>query len=659
MDTLRILMLLSLFLQTILAIFGRRRKCFTGFWLRSVVWLAYLSADLVATLSLGILVRSQTNSANPNMIPVFWAPILLLHLGGPETITAYSLADNELWLRRLLELVIQAGVVSYVLFKLWSKDTIIFVAIPIFVSGIIKYGERIWALRLETLKDFRSEDISSSTRSAYEVRIVREARLLFKAFQKLSTNFLVFDFDQTKTYELVSKKNAEEAFHLIEIELGFLYDRLYSKVTEISWLRVILHSITCLSSISALVVFSIMTTRKNVYSKKDTVISYLLLVGAVLLDCYSITVLLLSDWAVIWFTSSKVVGDFLYRIKCLSPLLSFCRERKRWSRSMGQHNLTSAQSNKPLNELRKQYFAGKWSIHRRVDVDEVLKALILQQVMDKRSRYDPDTSDFLILLELLEERGYNALLSKCCFDKLGWSVTDVEFTQSLLIWHVATRVCYIDDSRKIGFAKERNCVMSSRSLSNYMLYLLVYRPAMLATELSGTRYAETTFHLGRLLCTNTKEKMEGNSTLDELDELSVQEVDAFFNKLLLDPVPAMLNDIKSTCEGGMSALLDGFVLAMLLQSLETHDGWPNEKKWEMISEVWVDMLMYAASHCGWKQHADALARGGELLTHVCLLMSHLGLSKQCRPEVSKQLADQSKRLDDLSGHQWVFEIPLA
>jgi len=655
MDTLRILMLLSLFLQTILAIFGRRRKCFTGFWLRSVVWLAYLSADMVATLLLGILALSQTNSANPNLIPVFWAPILLLHLGGPETITAYSLADNELWLRRLLELVIQAGVASYVLFKLWSKNTIIFVAIPIFVSGIIKYGERIWALRLETLEDFRSEDISSSSSSAYEVRIVREARLLFKAFQKLSTNFLVFDFDQTKTYELVSKKNAEEAFQLIEIELGFLYDRLYSKVTEISWLRVILHSITCLSSISALVVFLIMTTRKNVYSKKDTMISYLLLVGAVLLDCYSITVLLLSDWAVIWFTSSKVVGDFLYRINCLSPLLSFCRERKRWSRSMGQHNLTSAQSNRPLNELREQYFAGKWSIHSRVDVDEVLKELIFQQVMDKRTRYGPDTSNFL---KLLEERGYNSLLSKCCLHKLGWSVTDVEFTQSLLIWHVATRVCYIDDSRKNGFAKERNCVMSSRSLSNYMLYLLVYCPAMLATELSGTSYAETTFHLRRLLRTNTKEKMKGNSTLDELDALSVQEVDAFFNKLLLDP-PAMLNEIKRTYKGGMSALLDGFVLAMLLQSLETHDGWPNEKKWEMISEVWVDMLMYAASHCGWKQHADALARGGELLTHVCLLMSHLGLSKQCRPEVSKQLGDQSKRLDDLSGRQCVYEIPLA
>jgi hypothetical protein len=635
-------MLLSLFLQTILAIFGRRRKCFTGFWLRSVVWLAYLSADLVATLSLGILVRSQTNSANPNMIPVFWAPILLLHLGGPETITAYSLADNELWLRRLVELVIQAGVASYVLFKLWSKDTIIFVAIPIFVSGIIKYGERIWAFRLATLEDFsiRREYISSSSRSAYEVRIVREARLLFKAFQKLSTNFLVFDFDQTKTYELVSKKTAEEAFQLIEIELGFLYDRIYSKVTEISWLRVILHSITCLSSISALVFFSIMTTRKNVYSKKDTMISYLLLVGAVLLDCYSITVLLLSDWAVIWFTSSKLVGDFLYRINCLSPLLSFCREQKRWSRSMGQHNLTSAQSNKPLNELRKQYFAGKWNIHSRVDVDEVLKELIFKQVKDKRSRYDPDTIDFLTLLKLLEERGNNALQRYDCFDKLGWSVTHVEFSQSLLIWHVATLVCYIDDSQNNSFAKERNCVMSSRSLSDYMLYLLVYRPTMLAIKLSGTGYAETTTHLGRLLRRNT---------LDELHAL-------FLKELLPDP-PAMLNKIKLTDAGGMSALLDGCVLAMSLQTL---DGCPNEKKWEMISEVWVEMLMYAASHCGWKQHADALARGGELLTHVCLLMSHLGLSKPCRPEVSKQyLADQSKRLDDLSERQWVYEIPLA
>ena len=50
----------------------------------------------------------------------------------------------------------------------------------------------------------------------------------------------------------------------------------------------------------------------------------------------------------------------------------------------------------------------------------------------------------------------------------------------------------------------------------------------------------------------------------------------------------------------------------------------------MISEVWVEMLGYAATHCEWKEHAQQLCKGGELLTHVCLLMAHLGLSQQYR-----------------------------
>jgi len=53
-----------------------------------------------------------------------------------------------------------------------------------------------------------------------------------------------------------------------------------------------------------------------------------------------------------------------------------------------------------------------------------------------------------------------------------------------------------------------------------------------------------------------------------------------------------------------------------------------EKRWEMINEVWVEMVAYAAAHCPWKEHTQQLRRGGELLTHVSLLMLHLGLSEQ-------------------------------
>jgi len=53
-----------------------------------------------------------------------------------------------------------------------------------------------------------------------------------------------------------------------------------------------------------------------------------------------------------------------------------------------------------------------------------------------------------------------------------------------------------------------------------------------------------------------------------------------------------------------------------------------EKRLEIINEVWMEMIAYATTHCPWKEHTHQLRRGEELLTHVSLLMLHLGLSEQ-------------------------------
>jgi hypothetical protein len=67
----------------------------------------------------------------------------------------------------------------------------------------------------------------------------------------------------------------------------------------------------------------------------------------------------------------------------------------------------------------------------------------------------------------------------------------------------------------------------------------------------------------------------------------------------------------------------------------------------MIKEVWVEMVAYAAAQCPWKEHTHQLRRGGELLTHVSLLMLHLGLTEQY----------EYKRLGELISYLKEVSIP--
>ena len=84
----------------------------------------------------------------PNdQLMAFWAPFLLLHLGGQDTITAYAVQDNELWLRHLLGLVVQSGVALYIFVLSWKVSWPSFLTIPMFLAGFIKYAERTWVLK--------------------------------------------------------------------------------------------------------------------------------------------------------------------------------------------------------------------------------------------------------------------------------------------------------------------------------------------------------------------------------------------------------------------------------------------------------------------------------------------------------------------------------
>ena len=111
----QILVVLSFTLQVILLLSAGIRRHQGSALLRILLWLAYLMSDYTAIYALGHM--SISSRSGGHQIMPFWAPFLLLHLGGPDTITAYAFQDNQLWLRHLLTLVVQVIGAAYVLYQ--------------------------------------------------------------------------------------------------------------------------------------------------------------------------------------------------------------------------------------------------------------------------------------------------------------------------------------------------------------------------------------------------------------------------------------------------------------------------------------------------------------------------------------------------------------
>ena len=139
----QILVLASFALQVFLLVFGGIRRRSSSAVLRVALWLAYLLADSTAIYTLGHLsVASQPSSSPPrhHQLVAFWAPFLLLHLGGPDNITAYALEDNSLWLRHLQTLAVQVLGAAYVLYKHVAGGFLLLASVSMFTAGLVKYG---------------------------------------------------------------------------------------------------------------------------------------------------------------------------------------------------------------------------------------------------------------------------------------------------------------------------------------------------------------------------------------------------------------------------------------------------------------------------------------------------------------------------------------
>lgn len=350
--------LLSFSLQVFLFFTGGLRRRSTCSLLRFSMWVAYLGADLVAVYALGFLSRHKDVTAGKGTLKeahplaFLWAPFLLIHLGGQDTITAFAIQDNDLWLRHLLKLAVQVVVALYVF---WVSTTgrghrnVQLPGIFVFIAGIVKYGERTLALMYGNLKSMSSSSITIGNENIEDLNrlvdhgylgIVASALKSSPGIRELFAGRTLHQMEVHHRKVLTSDILVDHLPKLLEVELDLMYDDIYTKAMVLRTRSGIIF--WCVSQVSLVVGFVLFivgaVNNKHKYSRVDLAITCVLFTGGLCLEVCAVFIFLMSPWTWAWLKARS--RHWLARISSflLSSKIGRPERRPLWSNSMGQYN---------------------------------------------------------------------------------------------------------------------------------------------------------------------------------------------------------------------------------------------------------------------------------------------------------------------------------
>ncbi|MBA0862749.1 hypothetical protein Goshw_012365, partial [Gossypium schwendimanii] len=205
-------------------------------------------------------------------------------------------------------------------------------------------------------------------------------------------------------------------------------------------------------------------------------------------------------------------------------------------------------------------------------------------------------SEFVDTLErgkrISSVRGEYVLTDACkepeCGKLLRYLI-EVPYDESILLWHIATDLCYhLDDKkdrkknwqdgdienqidRQDNKEEELTYRQFSKTLSDYMLYLLVFRPTMMSAVagIGKIRFRDTCAEAERFFNRGDLHRNEDEKACKKLLDVRT------------DVGPQEVKGDRSK-----SVLFDACMLAKELNKMDN--------KWKIMSKVWVELVSYAA-----------------------------------------------------------------
>ncbi|CAM0948027.1 unnamed protein product [Alopecurus aequalis] len=626
----QLLVLLSFTLQLFLFFTGRLRRHTTSGILRLSTWAAYLGADLVVIYALGYLSKHEDimverhTPTGTHALAFFWAPFLLIHLGGQDTITAFSMEDNNLWLRHLLNVVVQVFLAIYVFWKSIGRHSVDLLVSGIFVfsAGVIKYGERIYSLKCGSLKD-----LERSSGGRYKNRLPEEINgdgydhIVCEALHSMPNFYEIFSGRNLFPSVVRTRIQDSKIPKMGSIALGVMYEDLYTKSLVLRTMNVII--LRCISQVFVVVAFALFyADEKQEYSKTDIAITYSLFIGGFLIEICATLVWMMSPWTWAWLKVRKY--DSLARLAwfILSSDIGWPEKKQWWPKSMGQYSLVRWLTGSNMQprlftqrlmamvrrlsadwfgvKRKKIFWLSKMLDTENVDVDKIMmeyvvkEIILLQAEMSMGTRHKgprewPNLGRLFKEIQVLMVGDFARVLvwlhfvSEEHLSKYSPAPppppppSDLEASRSaagdepdLGMAEVLPPPPHSDMEASTSAAAaevpDMGMVEVCRKLSNYMMYLLVNHPSMLPLTASAAA---------------SLEKYQEPEEIDFLDHLD-----------------------------------------------KTRMPKPSKEALEELVYMWTRLLIYAAGKSTRvEMHVARLSAGGELITLVWLLMSFYDLGE--------------------------------
>ncbi|GJN38351.1 hypothetical protein PR202_gb27385 [Eleusine coracana subsp. coracana] len=486
----------SFVVQLMLSLFAGYRWRGASEALRRFIWLFYIGADYVATTALGNL--SISDSSSERQLVTFWAPFFLLHLGGPDNITAYEFEDNQLSMRSVLQLVVQIlGTVIIVYFSITESWDLILAAWLILFVCVTKYIEKTLALQCANLEnirrslkrkdhhDGRRRNLMCAADDDNDTTLLMKAHSLFHICKHALVDSLVEEelnkdeADQTRR-ELFDLEWSQQ-LEVMEMELSLMYEFLYTKASVIyTWHGYSIRALSPLAVLGSLVLVEF-SNQGGRHKQSDVAITRVLLAATFILETVSLLRALGSSWTGFltctrlrpaWIHHRFFCNRQWHRLRHVLASLGLIANMKdkhneehqvnnhrRWAGYIGQLNLFHCCVTCGPQEQESFWVGSKEKI--KPDAKKVLYTKVQHKVVDFRDELKllklikMETDEVMLAAQLSTNRGQKTLKSYYRLNELKRSLGNKfppslgdelrfslgnELQVAILTWHIGTDI---------------------------------------------------------------------------------------------------------------------------------------------------------------------------------------------------------------------------